>query len=88
MKGAEMKTLAENCADCGKPLVKAENVIVDRDDPPLRCCSCFKINKLETALREIISQFDEINGMECTRGCGRCARCIAKTALGIKEGEQ
>jgi len=35
-----------------------------------------------TALREIVSRFDELNGRVCQRGCGNCIRCLARRGLG------
>ena len=37
--------------------------------------------KLRAALVRIDREFNELNGQECTRGCGECIRCIAREAL-------
>lgn len=38
-------------------------------------------DKLVAALETIVRDFDQLNGTECSRGCGKCIRCIAKAAL-------
>lgn len=37
--------------------------------------------RMSAALRKIVSEFDALNGTECSRGCGKCIRCIARAAL-------
>lgn len=33
------------------------------------------------ALAEIINRFSELNGRECSEGCGKCIKCIAEQAM-------
>lgn len=47
-----------------------------------------KLKRAEAALVRIVNEFDEINGRECERGCGKCARCIAAEGLGHKWGQE
>lgn len=39
-------------------------------------------NRYRETLECIDNRFDELNGTDCARGCGKCIRCLAREALG------
>jgi hypothetical protein len=50
-------------------------------DPSREGLDTKEIKKLRGALKRIVEEFDQLNGMECSGGCGNCIKCIAKQAL-------
>jgi hypothetical protein len=45
-----------------------------------------RLKRAEEALVRIFNDFDNLNGKECTQGCGECVRCIAAAGLGVRWG--
>lgn len=44
-------------------------------------CQASQIRILKEALETIVRDFEQLNGNECKRGCGKCCKCIAEHAL-------
>lgn len=54
---------------------------LSHDIEPISLPAVQQGERLIAAARHIVEDFQKLNGTECSRGCGKCIKCILEDAM-------